>query len=164
MEMPARMQASACASTHVTAEDFIGADAAVVAALRRGEAVVRPAQGTVSVEEGVLLLDAEPGLLLFVLLGHFAQVGAGVAPVHRAVRIEHFAEDEDVAVAVQRVGDLLDGTEHQIAEMAGGLAGARSVIAPLGDVGERLDRVDDLGLRSQLCRRFSDRRSKCIRP
>ncbi len=48
---------------HRAAEDLVGADAAVVAALRRGEAVLGEAQGPRAVEEGVLLLDAEPVLV-----------------------------------------------------------------------------------------------------
>ena len=66
----------------VAAEDFVRADAAVVAALRRGEAVIGPAERTVAFEERVLLLDAEPGVVLLVLLGHLAQARARVARMH----------------------------------------------------------------------------------
>src|SRR2546430_2187564 len=42
----------------------------------------------------------------------------------------------------------------QVAEVTGGLEGARSVIAPVGDVAQRLHRVDDLRLRAELRRRL----------
>ena len=45
----------------VTAVDLVGADAAVVGALGTGEAVLGPSEGVlVLVQQGVLLLDAEP--------------------------------------------------------------------------------------------------------
>ena len=53
----------------VAAEHFVRADAAVVAALRRGKSVIGPAERTVAFEERVLLLDAEPRIVLLVLLG-----------------------------------------------------------------------------------------------
>src|SRR5437763_237586 len=134
-------------------EDLVAADAAVVAALRRGEAVVGPAERPVALEEGVLLLDAEPGVVLFVLFDDLAQPRSRVRPVHAAVRVQHFAEDEEVALAVQRVRDVLDRTEEKVAEMTARLHRAGAVVAPLGDVVEMLDRVDDLRLRAELGRR-----------
>ena len=53
----------------VTAEHLVGADAAVVEALRRREAVGREAERPAVLEERVLLLDAEQRLLVRVLLG-----------------------------------------------------------------------------------------------
>ncbi len=66
----------------VAAVDLIGADAAVVEALRRREAAGREAERVGLLEERVLLLDAEQRLLGRELLGHRAQqrrvlVGAG---------------------------------------------------------------------------------------
>ena len=57
----------------VAAEDLVGADAAVVEGLRRGEAVRREAERAAVLEERVLLLDAEQRLLVGVLLGDRAQ-------------------------------------------------------------------------------------------
>ena len=57
----------------VTAEDLVGADAAVVEGLRRGEAVGREAERAAVLEERVLLLDAEDRLLVGELLGDRAQ-------------------------------------------------------------------------------------------
>ena len=49
----------------VTSVDAVGADAAVVGSLGAGEAVLGPAEGVVVlVEQRVLLLDAEPRLLV----------------------------------------------------------------------------------------------------
>src|SRR5690606_15815732 len=48
----------------VAAEHGLGADAAVVVALRGGEAALGEAERTAALEEGVLLLDAEPRVLL----------------------------------------------------------------------------------------------------
>ena len=53
----------------VAAEHLVGADTAVVEALRRGEAALREAERAAVLEERVLLLDAEQRLLVRVLLG-----------------------------------------------------------------------------------------------
>jgi len=44
---------------HLAPEDLVGADAAVVVALRRGEAALGPSQRMVALEERVFLLDPE---------------------------------------------------------------------------------------------------------
>ena len=62
----------------VTAEHLVGADAAVVEALRRGEAVRREAERAAVLEERVLLLDAEQRLLVGVLLGDRTELGPRV--------------------------------------------------------------------------------------
>ena len=53
----------------VATPDLVRADAAVVTALRRREAAHRPAVRAAVLEERVLLLEAEQGLVLLVLLG-----------------------------------------------------------------------------------------------
>ena len=60
-----------------SAEDFVGADAAVVAALRGGEAVVWPAERLDAVEEGVFLLEPEPRVVVRVVLGDLARTRRG---------------------------------------------------------------------------------------
>ena len=71
VEVDARAHAGVGVRFHdVAAENLIGADAAVVAALRRGEAVVGPAERPRALEERVLLLDAEPRVVIGVLLGY----------------------------------------------------------------------------------------------
>ena len=86
MASPAARQFSRCSSTIVAAEDLVGADAAVVAALRGREAAVGEAERARALEERVLLLDAEQRLLVGVLLGDLAQRGAGVGLVRRRRR------------------------------------------------------------------------------
>jgi hypothetical protein len=53
----------------LTTVDLVVADAAVVAALGGGEAGRREAERTAVLEERVLLLEAEPRVVLLVLLG-----------------------------------------------------------------------------------------------
>src|SRR6266516_21587 len=55
-------------------------------------------------------------------------------------------------LAVQRVGDVLDRTQEKVAEMTARLHRAGAVVAPLWNVVEMLDRVDDLRLRAELRR------------
>ena len=88
----------------VTAVHLVGADTAVVEALRRGEAAafgeaVRPAV----LEERVLLLDAEQRLVARVLLGDRREQRARVRRVRRHVGQQHLAHDEDVVAAADRV-------------------------------------------------------------
>ncbi len=92
----------------VTADDLVGADAAVVGALRAGEAADREAVGAAVLEERVFLLDAEPGLLRGVLLGDRGQQRAGVAGVGRAVDVVDLAQHQDVVAAPDRVGTRED--------------------------------------------------------
>src|SRR5260370_28101971 len=66
------------------------------------------------------------------------------------VRIEHFAKHQDRAIAMERIGNVFRGFELEIAEVAAGLIGARTVVAPIRNVLERLHVIDDLGLRSKL--------------
>ena len=93
MPRPASRQLSRCASTIVAAEDLVGADAAVVAALRGREAAVREAERAAVLEERVLLLDAEQRLVLRRTsrrLGAAAArvlVGCGVMSVSRTSHI-----------------------------------------------------------------------------
>lgn len=131
----------------LAAEDLVGADTAVVAALRGREAALGEAERALPVEEGVLLLDAEDGLLARELLGDRAQQGPGVRLVRGHVDVEDLAEHEDVVAAADRVRALEDRLQHAVGGMALGLAGAGAVEAPdarLGTVRE------DLGLGPQL--------------
>src|SRR5260370_137931 len=58
-------------------EDLVGADATVVAALRGWEAVVWPAEGLDPVEERVLLLQTEPGVVVLIPLAYYPTRRAG---------------------------------------------------------------------------------------
>ena len=61
----------------VAAEHLVGADAAVVEALRRGEAALRETVRATALEERVLLLDAEQRLLTGELLGDRLRAASG---------------------------------------------------------------------------------------
>ena len=135
----------------VTAEHLVGADAAVVAALRGGEAALREPVGAALLEEVVLLLDAEDRLLVLVLVGDRDAGGAGVARVRRHVDVEDLAEHEDVVATTDGVGAREHGLQDAVGLVAGSLVRAGAVEAPdgqLGAVGE------DLRLRPQLGRRL----------
>ena len=66
------------------AEHLVGADAAVVAALRGREAVVGQPSGLMPSKKRVLLLEAEPGVVVLVLLGDLAASRARVRRVRLA--------------------------------------------------------------------------------
>ena len=138
----------------VTAVDLHGTDTAVVRALRSGETAGgeagRPTRDRV--EEGVLLLETEPGLLVAVLLHCLDGGGAGVGGVRRHVAgQQRLAEHEDVVATADRVRALEDRLQDDVGIVAGGLVGAGAVVAP--DPG--LSAIsEDLGLGADLTSRL----------
>ena len=130
----------------VTTEHLVGADAAVVEGLRRGEPVGREAERATVLEERVLLLDAEDRRLVGVLLGDRAELRPRVGDVRRHVGEQHLAHDEDVVAAADRVGVRRDRLEHAVGVAARRLVGARTVEAPDRQV---LAVLEDLGLRPE---------------
>ena len=108
---------------NVTAEDLAGAYTAVVRALRSRETVLGPAVGPAElVEEGVLLLKAEPELVLLVLLEDDGSIVAEVVCVRAAVRHVCLAHDQDVVAKTEGVGVVCDGTEVDVGVVTGRLA------------------------------------------
>ena len=75
-----------------------------------------PAEGrdAVRLEEGVLLLDPEPRLLLLGLLHHVGGLDARVAVDGRAVRLEAVAHHEDVLALAEGVRVDGAGLEHHL--------------------------------------------------
>ena len=140
----------------LAADDPAGADAAVVRALRGGEAaaVGEAERRAVRLEHRVLLLDAVDHLQLGVLLGDLGERRAGVGDVRLHVAgVEHLAEHEDVVAAADRVGAGEHGLQHAVAALARGLLGRRAVEAPDREL---LAVVHDLRLRpQQRCRRHA---------
>lgn len=132
----------------LAAEHLVGADAAVVEALRGGEAALGEAERAAVLEEGVLLLDAVPGLLVREPLGDRAELGAVVGRVRRAVDEEDLAEHQPVVATAQRVRAAEDRLEHAVGVVAGGLVGAGAVEAPVRQVGAVLE---DPGLGPEPC-------------
>ena len=101
-------------------DDVVGADRAVVGALRCGEADLGPAEWPALLEERVFLLDAEHRFLVGVLLGDLDARRPGVRRVRREVGEQDLAEHEHVLAAPERVGH----DEHGLQDAVGTLPGA----------------------------------------
>ena len=131
----------------LAAHDAVGADAAVVRALRgRHPAAGREAERrTVETQHRVFLLESEPHLVVGVLLldasGGSARVGGMRAHVGGQ---QHLAHHQDVAATADRVVTLEDRAQHAVGLVAGGLVGGRAVEAPDRRIGDLV--VQDLGL------------------
>jgi hypothetical protein len=95
-----------------------------------------PAQWShpILVIEGVLLLDPEKCLLIEVALSRLVQNRSGVALMRSSIREIHFAQNQDVGLTSDRIGEQSDRLQHAIAMPGRGLAGAGTVEAPGGDV------------------------------
>src|SRR5690606_38885707 len=126
--------------------------AAVVTELGSREAALRPAKGPRALEERVLLLDTEPGIVLRVLLRGRGQRRAGVRGV-RLVRAwqQHLAHDELVRASADWVRTDEHRSQDTVRVLTGCLVGAGSVEAP----DARLFAVrDDLRLGAELTSRL----------
>jgi hypothetical protein len=125
---------------NIAAEYLAGAYTAVVRALGSGEAVLGPAVGPAElVEEGVLLLEAEPELVLFVLLEDDGGIVAEVVAVGAAIRHVRLAHDEHVVAKTEGVGVVCDRAEVDIRVVTGGLARRGTVKVPFWEVVETCD-------------------------
>jgi hypothetical protein len=125
--------------------DVLEADAGVVLALRRGEALLRePERRAVLVEE-VLLLEAEPRV------GVVGDRRAAVRRMRRPVGQQHLAHHE-AAVLARGVGEERDRLEEAVRARAVGLARRAAVEVPQRQRVERRLRleVDDLRLAAQV--------------
>ena len=119
----------------VPAKHLTGPDAAVVRTLRSGEAVARPAVGPArAVEQGVLLLEPEPVLVVAVLVEQLRGVGPEVVLVRGAVRHPGLAHDEDVVAEAERVREQGRRSEVDVRVVAGSLAGGGAVEIPFRQV------------------------------
>jgi hypothetical protein len=120
---------------NVTAEDLAGADTTVVRALGAREAAHRPAVGpTVHVEEGILLLEAEPRLLLLVVRGELIAFVAVVVGVRRAVGIPALTDHQDVRGQTEGVWEDRHRAQVDVRVVARGLPGRRAIKVPFGKV------------------------------
>lgn len=112
---------------------LVGTNAAIVGSLGSGETVLGPAQWmAIKVEEGVLLLNTEPGLLCGALVGHL-QAGLALVGVRRgAIELVGVAHHQDVVAAPERV--LVDGHRIQVGVRVGslGLVARASIVVPNG--------------------------------
>ena len=104
---------------------------AVVGALGAGETTLRPAVwGSVHVEEGVLLLDTEPGLLLLDLVHDLLRVVAVVGPVGSAIVVVALGKDKDVVTTTEGILEDGSGTEVDVRVVARSLVGGGTVKVP----------------------------------
>ena len=107
---------------NITAENPIGADAAVVGALRSRKTILGPAiWPIVRSKEGVFLLQTEPGLMLGIGLHQPSGFVTVVEFVWAAVPVPGFAKDEDVVAATEGIGKHGSRAKVDIGVVAGGL-------------------------------------------
>lgn len=124
----------------VTAVDLAGTDTAVVRTLGTGETTTGPAVGpSIGTEQSVLLLQAEPELLLGVGLHQAGSLVAEVELVGAAVGVPGLAQDEDVVTLAEGIGEDGAGAEVDIGVVTGGLAGRGTVEVPFGKLVNGLD-------------------------
>ena len=123
---------------------------AVVGALGTGETALGPAvRRAVHVEEGVLLLETEPGDLVLGELHNLGGMVAVVGPVGGTVVVVALGENEDVVTATE--GVLEDGgrAEVDIRVIAGGLVGGGTIEVPDAEGANVRDLLVD-GLEAEL--------------
>lgn len=129
---------------NVTAVDLAGTNTTVVRPLGTRETATGPAvRPTIGVEEGVLLLQTEPELLLRVGLHQTSGFMAEVELVGSAIGIPGLAEDEDVVAEAEGVREDGGGAEVDIGVVAAGLAGGGAVEVPFGKFINGLDRLSE---------------------
>lgn len=119
----------------VTAVDLAGTNTTVVGTLGTGETTTGPAVGpAISAEKSVLLLEAEPELLLGVGLHQTGGVVTEVELVGAAIGIPGLAENKDVVTLAEGIGEDRDGADVDIGVVSGGLAGGGTVEVPFGEL------------------------------
>ncbi len=137
----------------VAAVHLVGADAAVVEALRRREATAVREAVRAPVRKNVYSCSMpNSGSSLRVLLGDRCEQRARVGRVRRHVGEQHLAHDEHVVAAADRVRAREHGLQHAVRVAARSLVRARPVEAPDREL--RAVR-EDLRLRPQPSRRLS---------
>ena len=116
---------------NIATKDFAGADTAVIWALGSGEAILGPAKGMqIVVEQSVLLLDAEPRLVLAGQL-HGFQAGSAVVGLARfLVVLVGVAENESVVAQVKGIPVDSHRIEVDVRVAALGLVSRAAVIVP----------------------------------
>lgn len=121
---------------NVALDDLASTDTTVVRALGSRVTQRRPAEGAVvEIEQGVLLLETEPRLVVGVGLHHLGALIAVVVLVGGTVGVPALGENNDVGRAAERVGEDGAGAEVDIRVVAGSLLGGRAVEVPFGEIG-----------------------------
>ena len=107
----------------ITAENLVGANTAVVWPLWSWETVLGPTVWPVVwAEEGVFLLQTEPGLMLGIGFHESSSFVTVVELVRAAIVIPRLAHDKDVVATAERVGEYGNGAKVDIGIVAGSLA------------------------------------------
>lgn len=110
----------------ITSKNTAGTDTTVVRALGTGETVLGPAEDlSIGVEESVLLLKTEPGLLSLGSVHHLLGVSTVVGLVRGAIVVVTLAEDEDVVATTEGVLEDGDRTLGMLATICGVKAAPR---------------------------------------
>ena len=114
-----------------TAGKAVRTDTTVVRALGAGETALGPTVGgAVHVEEGVLLLDTEPGNDVLGKLHDLSGMVAEVGPVGSAIVVVALCEDEDVVAAAEGVLEDSSRAEVDVGVVAGRLVGGGAIEVP----------------------------------
>lgn len=119
---------------------FAHTSTAVVGALGTRETVLGPTErGTVNVEQGVLLLKTEPGLVVLSEVHDLGGVMTVVGLVGSAIVVVTLGEDDDVVTATEGVLEDGSGPQVDIGVATRSLVGGRTIEIPntqLTDVGD----------------------------
>lgn len=96
---------------------------------------IGPAEGAaVEVEESVLLLETEPGLVVGIGLHHLVALMAVVVLVGGAIGIPALSQDDDVGGAAEGVGEDSTRAKVDVGVLARSLVGRGAVEVPDGEV------------------------------
>ena len=121
---------------------FARTSTAVVGALGTRETALGPTEwGTIDVEQCVLLLETEPGLMFLSEVHDLGGMVAVVGLVGSAVVVVTLGEDEDVVTTTEGVLEDGSGPQVDVGVAAGSLIGGRTIEIPntqLADVGDFL--------------------------
>jgi hypothetical protein len=141
-----------------TAEGFVRTSCAIVGALGGGETSLGPPErGVVESEEGVLLLNSEPGLEVLGLLQDGVGGSTGVGRERSAIGLVCITYNKDVVSSAE--GVLEDGAclDDHFGIVSWGLTSAGTIIVPLWQLLRSLrDSLQSPRLASQVLSRPSD--------
>lgn len=119
----------------ISAVDLAGTDTTVVRALGAGEATHGPAvRAVMHVEEGVLLLETEPWLLLLVGLHELVALISVVEGVGSAIGVPALADHQDVGCQAEGVRVDGHGAKVDVGVVTRRLSSGRTVEVPFWEV------------------------------
>tara|TARA_B100000809_G_scaffold224267_1_gene234306 strand:+ start:104 stop:523 length:420 start_codon:yes stop_codon:yes gene_type:complete len=111
-------------------EHFVRTYAAVVAALRGRKAIKRPSQRPGTLEEGIFLLNAEPGIEIAILFSSSCAPSSGIGWVRRHIGEKDLAHDQLVVVAADWVWAYKYRVQYAVRIFAWGLVCAGTIKTP----------------------------------